>query len=125
MHTQRGQVVKTFKPGGSEKEVSQRNIPPAPGFMKVELWKKNKPSKGRVKVDPNNIKKVEDYNMYSDVGGDGGDQYLFDYEELKKAMNEATGATDQKNIKDIIDHYEKKMSSKNNPKYSGSSGQEP
>ena len=43
--------------------------------------------------------------MYSDVGGDGGDQYLFDYEELKKAINEATGSTDQKNIKEIIAKY--------------------
>jgi hypothetical protein len=94
MLTYRGQVVKTFKPGGTDLEVSGRSLPAAPGLGKVELWKKNKPSKGRVKVDPNNIKKAEDYNMYSDVGGDGGDQYLFDYEELKKAINEATGSTD-------------------------------
>jgi hypothetical protein len=105
LHTHRGQMVKTFKPGGPDIEISGRNLPTAPGFGKVELWKKNKPSKRRVKVDPNNIKKVEDYNMYSDVGGDGGDQYLFDYEELKKAINEATGSTDQKNIKEIIEKY--------------------
>ena len=40
--------------------------------------------------------------VYSDVGGNGGDQYLFDYEELKKAMNEATGSTDQQVIQMIL-----------------------
>ena len=28
----------------------------------------------------------------SDIGGNGGNIYLLDYEDLKKAMNEATGA---------------------------------
>jgi len=29
------------------------------------------------------------------VGGDGGNVYLLDYEELKKVMNDATGSTIQ------------------------------
>lgn len=29
------------------------------------------------------------------MGGDGGNVYLLDYEELKKAMNDATGSTVQ------------------------------
>lgn len=52
--------------------------------------------------------------MHSDVGGDGGDQYLFDYEELKKVMKEATGATDQRHINHIIER-----------KYASSSGAPP
>jgi hypothetical protein len=85
-------------------------LPAAPGFCKVELWKKNRPSKGRVKVNPNDIKSnAEDYNMYSDVGGDGGDQYLFDYEELKKALAEATKQSEQKNIQMLIDHYKNRV----------------
>ena len=35
--------------------------------------------------------------MQSDVGGNGGNVYLLDYEELKKVMNDATGSTQQKN----------------------------
>ncbi len=115
MHTQRGQVVKTFKPGASEQESANRKIPNPPG--KVELWKKNKPSKGRVKVDINNLKNVEDYTMKSDVGGDGGDQYLFDYEELKKVLKEATGATDQKHIGHIIEQKYANAGSSGAPLY--------
>ncbi len=33
------------------------------------------------------------WNCYSDMGGDGGDVYLLDYEELKKIKNEGTGST--------------------------------
>ncbi len=99
MLTAREQVIKTFKPGGtqasstSNNRVQPNHLPECPGFGKVELWRKNKASKGRVKVNPEKlIKKVEDLGyQYSDVGGDGGDQYLFDFEELKKAVNEATG----------------------------------
>lgn len=32
----------------------------------------------------------------SDIGGNGGNIYLLDYEELKKAMNDATGSTAMK-----------------------------
>ena len=80
------------------------------------MWRKNKPSKGRVKINPDNIiRKIEDLGLQqSDVGGDyGGEQYLFDFEELKKAVNEATGGVsapkDQK-IKMIIENYTKKIS---------------
>jgi hypothetical protein len=80
------------------------------------MWRKNKPSKRRVKVNPNEvIRKVEDLgHQMSDVGGDyGGEQYLFDFEELKKAVHEATGGVsapkDQK-IQMIIENYNKKIS---------------
>lgn len=88
--------MKTFKPGNHSEALSGRALPDTPGFDKVQLFKKNKPSKGRVKVTPNTIvNKKGELVIQSDVGGDGGDQYLFDMEELKKVMNEATGATDQ------------------------------
>ena len=79
--------MKTFKPGNMQ-EVNYRNLPETPGTNKVQLFKKNKPSKGRINVNPNIIKKhsekghangkphdeINDNNMhYSDVGGDGGD----------------------------------------------------
>jgi hypothetical protein len=74
MHTARGQVIKTFKPAPPSNAAN--NLPVPPGFGRVELWKKNKPSKKRVKVNPNEfIKNMEDLNQmqYSDKGGDGGD----------------------------------------------------
>lgn len=64
--------MKTFKPGNSD-GYSNRNLPDTPGFDRVLLYKKNKPSKGRVKVNPSMIKNGGELNMYSDVGGDGGD----------------------------------------------------
>ncbi len=91
LESHRDQFVKTFKPGNLQ-EVKKRNLPNAPGTNKVMLWKKNKPSKRRVKVGPGEIKAIPEINMYGDVGGDGGEQYLYDYEELKKAMNDATGS---------------------------------
>ena len=75
MRTAREQVIKTFKPGGTSmtSKVVSNHLPECPGFGKVELWRKNKASKRRVKVDPNkSIKKMEDYH-FSDIGGDGGD----------------------------------------------------
>ncbi len=52
----------------------------------------NKASKGRVKVNPKTLNSGD--VLQSDVGGDCGDQYLLDFEELKKAMGGATGAAD-------------------------------
>ena len=123
MMTVREQKIKTFKPGGGSESSSGTNqvvhsnhLPECTGYGKVEMWRKNKPSKGRVKVNPNEvIRKVEDLgHKMSDVGGDyGGDQYLFDFEELKKAVHEATGGVsapkDQK-IQMIIENYNKKIS---------------
>jgi hypothetical protein len=64
----------------------------------VNLYLKNKPSKGRVKINPKNIMNGQQV-LQSDVGGDGGDQYLFDKEELQKVLKEATGSVDnQKNL---------------------------
>ncbi len=100
------------------------NLPVPPGFGRVELWKKNKPSKKRVKVNPNEfIKNVDELNqmIYSDKGGDGGDQYLFDFEELKKAMNDATGGQNSskevkpRNLQAIIDNYTRRKEDNNGP----------
>ena len=45
----REQLVKSFKPGNMQ-ELKKRNLPDTPGTNRVQLWKKNKPSKRRVKV---------------------------------------------------------------------------
>lgn len=87
--------MKTFKPGNDQEVKTGRNLPEAPGFEKNQMYRMNKPSKGRVKVNPNTmVNEKGELLIQSDVGGDGGDQYLFDMEELKKAIqNDATGAT--------------------------------
>jgi hypothetical protein len=67
MMTAREQIVKTFKPGGTHNSshiVVSNHLPECPGYGKVELWRKNKASKGRVKINPNKaIKKVEDLGL--------------------------------------------------------------
>jgi hypothetical protein len=67
MFTAREQLVKTFKPGGtqvSSHKIVSNHLPECPGYGKVELWRKNKASKGRVKINPNKaIKKVEDLGL--------------------------------------------------------------
>lgn len=90
MQSFRDQQVKTFRPGNMQ-DIKKRNLPDAPGTGKVLLCKKNKPSKRRVNVSPHlmqfkGLKDNDEYKIYSDVGGDGGDQYLYDYEEFKKVM---------------------------------------
>lgn len=73
--------------------MSGRALPDTPGFEKVQLFKKNKPSKGRVKVTPNTVVNNQgELVVQSDANGssgDAGEQYLFDMEELRKVMNEA------------------------------------
>ena len=64
----RGQLVRTYKPGHSD--AINGFLPQAPGFNKVAMWKKNKASKGRVKVNPN--KRIESC-LYNDVNGDDSD----------------------------------------------------
>lgn len=57
----------------------------------------NKPSKKRVTLHKEDLKAFGgNFNCYSDMGGDGGDVYLLDEEELKKVMNDATGSTSMK-----------------------------
>lgn len=55
----------------------------------------NKPSKKRVTINEEEVKALGEawHIQQSDVGGDGGNVYLLDYEELKKVMNDATGST--------------------------------
>lgn len=71
---------------------------------KQMLSRINKPSKKRVTINEEEIKALGEiwHHQQSDVGGDGGNVYLLDYEELKKVMNDATGSTlqnqPQKNI---------------------------
>jgi hypothetical protein len=47
------------------KEMNQRNnvIPEAPGYEKIGLYKKNKASKGRVKVNPHVIKPGQEFTL--------------------------------------------------------------
>jgi|LauGreDrversion4_2_1035121.scaffolds.fasta_scaffold561634_1 hypothetical protein len=53
-------------------DFSNRNIlPTVPGYDKIQFFKKNKPSKGRVNINPQAAQKNDGY-MYSDMGGDGG-----------------------------------------------------
>ena len=67
MMTAREQLVKTFKPGGAQSHTQtnySNHLPECPGYGKVELWRKNKASKRRVKINPNKlIKKVEDLGL--------------------------------------------------------------
>ena len=73
MYTSRivSNVLKSFKPGNME-DFSNRNIlPTVPGYDKIQFYKKNKPSKGRVNINPHAPQKNDAY-MYSDMGGDGG-----------------------------------------------------
>ena len=74
--------------------MKKRSLPEAPGTNKSVMSKRNQPSKRRVKVTPD-LKDIGECKMYSDVGGDGRDQYLYDYEELQKVMQmkDATGST--------------------------------
>ena len=69
-------------------------MPDAPGSNKSILSKINKPSKKRVTVHLQDMKALGDnFNCYSDMGGDGG-EFLLDEEQLKK-LNDATGSTAQ------------------------------
>ena len=45
--------------------MNQRNnvIPEAPGYEKIGLYKKNKASKGRVKVNPHVIKPGQEFTL--------------------------------------------------------------
>jgi len=54
----------------------------------VNLWQRNKPSKKRL-----GFSKDADV-LKSDMGGKGGDYYLYDYEKLKKYIA-ATGGSAQ------------------------------
>jgi len=94
-------VIKTFKPGNTKEALTTRQLPDTPGYEKVNFFKMNKASKGRVKVNPKTLNSGD--FLQSDVGGDCGDQYLLDFEELKKAMGGATGAADnQEAIKKLL-----------------------
>ena len=55
----------------------------------------NRPSKKRITVFKEEFQSLGDglNNLQSDVGGNGGNVYLLDYEDLKKALNAATGST--------------------------------
>eukprot|EP00347_Sterkiella_histriomuscorum_P000721 403374762 len=70
-------------------------------LLETEIIKINKPSKRRVTINDDEIKalgQLFNNQQQSDVGGDGGNIYLLDYEELKKVLNDTTGPTVQKII---------------------------
>ena len=106
MATHRDQLIQTFKPGSTSLAQANRHLPDAPGYQKVNLYLKNKASKGRVKVNPKYLNGGQHF-IQSDVGGDCGDQYLLDYEELKKVIKGATGGAD--NQAEIDKYIEMKM----------------
>ncbi|CDW82463.1 protein kinase domain containing protein [Stylonychia lemnae] len=91
----RNQQIKPFQPGNFN-DLRMRSVPTI--LNKSQLSRINRPSKKRVTISEEEIKALGElwHHQQSDVGGDGGNVYLLDYEELKKVMNDATGSSPQK-----------------------------